>query len=62
MMAETTIKKSPMEMGIQSGAETHHQLQSITLHSFSVRNIRNRELKKPVPPIVNMVLDLVSDM
>jgi hypothetical protein len=40
-------------IGIQSGEKTHHQDQSILLVNLSVRNIKNKIVVNPIPPLVD---------
>jgi len=42
--------------GIQTGAITHHQDQSITLHNFKIMNATNSKLKTPDPPEFDSLL------
>jgi hypothetical protein len=51
LIIATIIKKtSAMENGIHNGANTHHQDQAITLHSFNTRNTMNKTPQSPIPP------------
>jgi len=50
-----------MSSGIQSGDVTHHQLQLATSPiraSFNVKNIKNNTVLNPIPPVVELLLDL----
>lgn len=44
--------------GIQIGDNTHHQDQSITLHSFKMMNANNKRPKNPIPGDVLLLLIL----
>lgn len=47
---------STSAIGIQVGARTHHQLQSITLQSFSTMKATWSSVRNPVPPAAAVLL------
>ncbi len=62
MIRSTTITTMAIANPPQSGAVTHHQDQSITLHSLRIRNTRNVAPNSPMPPLVELLSLMVYSL
>ena len=54
--------KIPIPIGIQSGDNTHHQLQAITLHNFKIINANVSNPVNPVPIVIVFFFSIFSNL